>query len=130
VSEARERAERRRVADELERRTDHAKRLLDEMERQQRQEAEHQGHAEARGLLAAALERNPPQIGVPGSPGVPGAPRSPREGRESVAGGVERAEPHPAGREAQEPSEALGGSGSFAGSGTARGSWWRRMVGG
>ncbi len=38
---------------------------------------------------------------------------------------AERAEPHPAGRDAQEPSETLGGPGS----GTARGSWWRRMFG-
>jgi hypothetical protein len=42
VSEAREREERRRVVEELERRAENAKRLLDEMERQ-RQEAERQG---------------------------------------------------------------------------------------
>ena len=50
--------------------------------------SERQAHAESRRLLAAALERIPPQI--------------------------------------EAPSEALGGPGS----GTARGSWWRRMFGG
>jgi hypothetical protein len=38
----------------------------------------------------------------------------------------ERVEPRPGGEEAQDPSDALGGPGS----GTARGSWWRRMFGG
>jgi hypothetical protein len=36
-------------------------------------------------------------------------------------------EPRPSGEEAQEPSEALGGS-VAGGSGTARGSWWRRLL--
>ena len=53
-----------------------------------------------------------------------------REGPEAVEAVEEQQgrgqQPHSATGEAQEPSEALGGQGS----GTARGSWWRRMFGG
>ena len=77
-------------------------------------EAERQGHAEARRLLAAALERIPPQLEPPSEP---------RESPESPGPGDT---PTEADRSAQEPSEALGGPRS----GTARGSWWRRMFGG
>jgi hypothetical protein len=76
-------------------------------------EAERQAHAEARRSLAAALERIP-AIEAPSKP--PGTPTE-------AATDTERAEPHPAGRETQEPSEALGGPGS----GTVRGSWWARI---
>jgi hypothetical protein len=76
-------------------------------------EAERQAHAEARRLLAAALERIP-AIEAPSKPlGTP----------TEAATDTERAEPRQAGRETQEPSEALGGPGS----GTARGSWWARI---
>ena len=67
--------------------------------------AERAAHAKARRLLAAALERIPPQIGAPGLPGAPGAPESPREGHDWAAEGVERENPGPAGREAQEGSQ-------------------------
>ena len=77
---------------------------------------ERQGHAEARRLLAAALERIPPQI----------EPTSePRESPESGADFPMDPTPSEASEAAQEPSEALGGPAS----GTARGSWWRRMFG-
>ena len=46
-------------------------------------------------------------------------PKSPAE----AGGEPDRAEPRPSSEEAQEPREALGGPRS----GTARGSWWRRM---
>jgi hypothetical protein len=89
-----------------------------------REEARRKDH-----LLAAALERIPPQLEAP-----PEAPREATEEHrvqqsppqsiwESLREEPERAEPR---ERAQEPSEALGGPGS----GTARGSWWRRMFGG
>ncbi len=62
--------------------------------------AEHAAHAKAGRLLAAALERIPPQMRAPGSPGAPGAPQSPRESHDWAAEGVERQRPRPAGREA------------------------------
>jgi excisionase family DNA binding protein len=51
--------------------------------------------------------------------------REPRESSETVEDQQGRGEPHPATGGAQETSESLGGR-----SGTARGSWWRRMLGG
>jgi hypothetical protein len=44
---------------------------------------------------------------------------------EAAEGQQGRGQPHPATEGAQEPSKAIGGRGS----GTARGSWWRRMFG-
>ena len=52
-------------------------------------------------------------------------PSESRESPETIEEEPERAEPRPATVEAQEPSEALGGRGS----GTARGSLWRRIFG-
>ncbi len=56
---------------------------------------ERAAQAKARRLLAAVLERIPPQIGAPGAPGDPGAPESPREGHDWAAEGVERENPGP-----------------------------------
>jgi hypothetical protein len=65
-------------------------------------EAERQGHAEARRLLMAALERIPPALEAPGD-------------AETVEEAPEGAEPRPAAGGAQE---------------TAQRPWWRRMFGG
>ncbi len=65
-------------------------------------EAERQGHAEARRLLMAALERIPPALEAPGD-------------AETVEEAPEEPEPRPAARGAQE---------------TAQRPWWRRMFGG
>jgi excisionase family DNA binding protein len=70
-------------------------------------EAERQAHAEARRLLAAALERIPPQLEAPQEP--PGGPGT-------AAAGEERPEPRPATGVTQEGSEPR--------------SWWRRVFGG
>jgi hypothetical protein len=51
--------------------------------------------------------------------------REPRESSETAEDQQGRGEPHPATGGAQETSESLGGR-----SGTARGSWWRRLLGG
>jgi hypothetical protein len=69
-------------------------------------EAERQGHAEARRLLMAALERIPPQLE---------APSEARESPETVEEESARAEPRPATGGAQE---------------SAHRPWWRRMFGG
>ena len=53
------------------------------------------------------------------------APKSLSEGPEATTTGAERAEPHPSTEEPHNPSEALGGLGS----GTARGSRWRKLFG-
>jgi len=53
------------------------------------------------------------------------ARRRPLEADQTVEEAPERGEPHPATGETQASSEDLGGRGS----GTARGSWWRRMFG-
>jgi hypothetical protein len=144
-------------------------------------QAERQAHSEARRLLAAALERIPPQLEAPSEarePDVSPGPtdelgeareelgaeqarremaestlhegmaeerrrreeaererdylrrelfglREPRESPESAEEQQARGEPHSDPGGAQETSESLGGRGS----GTARGSWWRRMFG-
>jgi excisionase family DNA binding protein len=80
-------------------------------------QAERQAHAEARRLLAAALERIPPQLE---------APQEPSGGPESAVVGQEGAQPRSSTTRPEEPADALGGPRS----GTARGSWWRRMFGG
>jgi hypothetical protein len=85
------------------------------------------------------MAENIPQIESPPepreSPESPGPTPTPTEAAGAPPGAreyavteqQERAEPRPADREAQEPSqEDLGGPRS----GTARGSWWRRMFGG
>jgi transposase-like protein len=69
-------------------------------------QAERQAHAESRRLLMAALERIPPQIE---------APQEAAEASETVEEEPQRAEPHPAARDAQE------GAGRR---------WWRRWFGG
>ncbi len=51
--------------------------------------------------------------------------REPQESPETAAEASEGGEPRLATGASQEPTEALGGRGS----GTARGSWWRRVVG-
>jgi hypothetical protein len=53
------------------------------------------------------------------------APPDEREAPETVEEAPDRAEPRPATGGAQEPPQTLAGRGS----GTARGSWWRRMFG-
>jgi hypothetical protein len=70
-------------------------------------EAERQANNEHRRLLAAALERIPPQLE---------APSEARESPETIEGGAERADPRPATGGAQE--------------GVQRRSWWRRVFGG
>ncbi len=73
-------------------------------------QAERQAHAEARRLLAAALERIPPQLEAPQEEPL-GAPETAAEGRE----GAEQPRSAPAGsQEGAEPPR----------------SWWRRMFGG
>src|SRR5918995_6919414 len=69
-------------------------------------EAERQGHAEARRLLMAALERIPPQLE---------APQEARESPQTAEEEPERAEPRPATGEAQEGAEHR--------------PWWRRLFG-
>ena len=69
-------------------------------------EAERQGHAEARRLLMAALERIPPALEAPGD-------------AETVEEAPEGAEPRPAAGGAHEPTQ-----------GAQRRSWWRRLIGG
>ncbi len=73
----------------------------------QQLESERQAHAEARRLLAAALERIPLQIEPPSE--APGGP-------ETATEQPGRVEPQPSVTGAQEPAE--------------RRSWWRRMFGG
>jgi hypothetical protein len=68
---------------------------------------EREANRENRRLLAAALERIPPQLEAPSEP--PGAP-------ETATGEPEEPEPHPSTGENQEPVE--------------RRSWWQRMFGG
>ena len=70
-------------------------------------QAERQGHAEARRLLMAALERIPPQLEAPSE--------EPSEAPETVEGEREREEPRSASGGAQEG---------------AQRPWWRRMFGG
>jgi hypothetical protein len=72
-------------------------------------QAERQAHAEARRLLAAALERIPPQLEAPQEEEPPGAPETAAEGREG-------AEPRSGTAGSQEGAEPR--------------SWWRRMFGG
>jgi hypothetical protein len=79
-------------------------------------EAERQAHAEARRLLMAALERIPPQIE---------APQEARESSETAEEQQGRGEPGSATGGAQEASESI----RSRGSGTERGSLWRRMFG-
>jgi hypothetical protein len=70
-------------------------------------ESERQAHAEARRLLAAALERIPPQLE---------APSEPRESPETATGG----------KVVEQPRSATGG----AQEGTERRPWWQRIFGG
>jgi hypothetical protein len=81
-----------------------ADRLISTLEEQLRLERE--AHAEARRLLAAALERIPPQLEAPT------APSEPRESPES---------PAPTSTPTEAPGEAQGG---------VQRPWWRRMFGG
>jgi hypothetical protein len=69
-------------------------------------EAERQGHAEARRLLMAALERIPPQLE---------APQEAQESPATVQEEQDRAEPRPDAGGAQEG---------------AQRPWWRRLIGG
>jgi hypothetical protein len=68
-------------------------------------EAERQAHAEARRLLAAALERIPPQLEAP----------------QEATGGAERGEEEP---ERAEPNSATGGAQE-----SVQRPWWRRIFG-
>ena len=69
---------------------------------------EREAHAEARRLLAAALERIPPQLEAPTAPSEPReSPETPSEGRPSTTGTPEAQTPA---SEAMRP-------------------WWRRMFG-
>jgi hypothetical protein len=77
-------------------------------------QAERQAHSEARRLLAAALERIPPQLEAPR--GEESSPYEPSESPTTAAGESDRAEPRSASGGAQE--------------GTERRSWWSRIFGG
>jgi len=102
-------------------------------------QAERKANEENRRLLAAALERIP-AIEAPQEPSESPTEATPQPGRvgdqtpiggpqsawESLREEPERADTRSSGEEPQEPAEALGGPGS----GTARGSWWRRIFGG
>jgi hypothetical protein len=67
-------------------------RLISTLEEQLRLERE--AHAEARRLLAAALERIPPQLEAPTAPSVPReSPETPSEGRPSTTGPPEAKTP-------------------------------------
>jgi len=81
-------------------------------------QAERQGHAEVRRLLAAALERIP-------AIEAPQEASEASEAAETVEKEPGRAEPRPSTEGRQEPPEAFGSRGS----GTARGSLWRRIFG-
>lgn len=87
-------------------------RLISVLEEQLRVEREHlraerEAHAEARRLLAAALERIPPQLEAPTAPSEPReSPETPAEGRPSTTGPSEP----------ETPADAR--------------PWWRRMFGG
>ena len=83
-------------------------------------EAERQAHGETRRLLLSALEKIPPAIEPPSERSEP------RESPESAAGDMIEPTPSEPWSSAPRPEEALGGPRS----GTARGSWWRRMFGG
>jgi hypothetical protein len=77
--------------------------------------SERQAHAEARRLLAAALERIPPQIEAP--PEQPSPAQASEEAAEQPAQGAVRVGGYPpGGGEPQSPAEPL--------------PWWRRMFGG
>jgi hypothetical protein len=93
-------------------------------------EAERQAHAEARRLLAAALERIPPALEAPPEARESPVSRGRSETATKAAGDqqepTEPREAHVSAVTDEEAEEALGGPGS----GTARGSWWRRMFGG
>ena len=115
-------------------------------------EAERQAHAEARRLLAAALERIPPQLEAPSqepreSPESPGPVETPTEAAETPPDSREyavteqagRVEPQPTVESAQgprEPShemhmpEAGGGPLPRDQQRASERSWWRRMFGG
>jgi hypothetical protein len=78
-------------------------------------EAERQAHAEARRIIAGLVERIP----------AIEAPSEARESPQPVEEESGRAEPRPSSEGRQEPPEAFGSRGS----GTARGSLWRRIFG-
>jgi excisionase family DNA binding protein len=103
-------------------------------------EAERQGHAEARRLLAAALERIPPQLEAPPTPTE--TPPDTREYAVTPTPQPGRVEPQAPLEGAQEPSESpvtaadeqqgrgpVPDAGGPREGGTER-SWWRRMFGG
>ncbi len=79
-------------------------------------QAERQAHAEARRIIAGLVERIPALE----------APQGATDAGETVEEAPEREEPRSAGGGAQEPLEPFEGRGS----GTARGSLWRRLFGG
>jgi hypothetical protein len=78
-------------------------------------EAERQAHAEARRIIAGLVERIP----------AIEAHTDARESPQTVEEEPGRAEPRPSTEDRQEPPEAFGSQGS----GTARGSLWRRIFG-
>ena len=78
-------------------------------------EAERQDHAEARRIIAGLVERIP----------AIEAPSETPEAAETVEEAPDRAEPQPSTEDRQESPEAFGSRGS----GTARGSLWRRIFG-
>jgi hypothetical protein len=92
--------------------------------------SERQAHAEARRLLAAALERIPPQLEAPSQD----PPGTPSEATEQPG----RVEPQPAVESAQEPRESSEMHMPEAGGGplprdqqrASERSWWRRIFGG
>ena len=78
-------------------------------------QAERQAHAEARRIIAGLVERIP----------AIEAPSETPEAAETVEEAPDRAEPRPSAEDRQESPEAFGSRGS----GTARGSLWRRIFG-
>ena len=91
-------------------------------------QAERQAHAEGRRLLAAALERIPPQLEPPEQETAP----EPRESPETATPQPGRVEPQTTIEAAGETERAGRATSheSAMGGGSLRRSWWRRMFGG
>jgi hypothetical protein len=84
-------------------------------------QAERQAHAEARRLLAGALDRIPPQLE---------APRVSSEASESVVEEQERAQPRSSTAGPQEGAERPRDTAEFPMRGSLARPWWRRMFSG
>jgi excisionase family DNA binding protein len=107
-------------ADQGTTRADHTAELIATLREQL--QAERRANEENRRIIAALTQRIPELPASPGSASSQEPSESPPEATEQPG----RVGPQPEVEGAQEPSDALGGPGS----GTARGSWWRKMFGG